>query len=444
MNTSDNSWIKLPRTFCDWRWYKDSQMVQLYLYLLINANMQSTEYRNTVIKRGEFMTSLRSLTVETGITIKTIRTCLSRLKRTKEIQLKKMNKYGTIIILTEYDKFQPIGIDENASNWIKLYRKMINWHWYMDSQIVHLYVHCLLKGSLVYVPTIDRYVCQFETNRCQLHRETNISIQSIKTCIKKLTSTKEISFEKKSTTKNSLVTICERDDYELLKNAMGTERAQNGHRRGTVTSLPSYIEQKSTTKNSNVNISTTDSYEPLKNAMGTEGAQKGHRKGTEGTQKGHEKGTYNKNIRIKDNLSSTSACAYARGEEKVDRNFEEGEKENLQKKARKESFSRLLLENSEWIEAMKRSFGFTEEQLRNKISDFECDLLCRGKGPHKDQQDYMGHLCDWLSKNRLKTQQSSKPIKRQSNNAISKRQQELEARIRTPRDDKDDPFGGVF
>ena len=397
MNTSDNSWIKLPRTFCDWRWYKDSKMVQLYLYLLINANMQSTEYRNTVIKRGEFMTSLRSLTVETGITIKTIRTCLSRLKRTKEIQLKKMNKYGTIIILTEYDKFQPIGIDENASNWIKLYRKMINWHWYMDSQIVHLYVHCLLKGSLVYVPTIDRYVCQFETNRCQLHRETNISIQSIKTCIKRLTSTKEISFEKKSTTKNSLVTICERDDYELLKNAMGTERAQNGHRRGT-----------------------------------------------EGAQKGHEKGTYNKNIRIKDNLSSTSACAYARGEEKVDRNFEEGEKENLQKKARKESFSRLLLENSEWIEAMKRSFGFTEEQLRNKISDFECDLLCRGKGPHKDQQDYMGHLCDWLSKNRLKTQQSSKPIKRQSNNAISKRQQELEARIRTPRDDKDDPFGGVF
>lgn len=397
MNTSDNSWIKLPRTFCDWRWYKDSQMVQLYLYLLINANMQSTEYRNTVIKRGEFMTSLRSLTVETGITIKTIRTCLSRLKRTKEIQLKKMNKYGTIIILTEYDKFQPIGIDENASNWIKLYRKMINWHWYMDSQIVHLYVHCLLKGSLVYVPTIDRYVCQFETNRCQLHRETNISIQSIKTCIKKLTSTKEISFEKKSTTKNSLVTICERDDYELLKNAMGTERAQKGHRRGT-----------------------------------------------EEAQKGHEKGTYNKNIRIKDNLSSTSACAYARGEEKVDRNFEEGEKENLQKKARKESFSRLLLENSEWIEAMKRSFGFTEEQLRNKISDFECDLLCRGKGPHKDQQDYMGHLCDWLIKNRLKTQQSSKPIKRQSNNAISKRQQELEARIRTPRDDKDDPFGGVF
>ena len=287
MNTSDNSWIKLPRTFCDWRWYKDSKMVQLYLYLLINANMQSTEYRNTVIKRGEFMTSLRSLTVETGITIKTIRTCLSRLKRTKEIQLKKMNKYGTIIILTEYDKFQPIGIDENASNWIKLYRKMINWHWYMDSQIVHLYVHCLLKGSLVYVPTIDRYVCQFETNRCQLHRETNISIQSIKTCIKKLTSTKEISFEKKSTTKNSLVTICERDDYELLKNAMGTERAQKGHRTGTVTSLPSYIEQKPTTKNSNVNISTTDSYELLKNAMGTERAQNGHRRGTEGARKGH-------------------------------------------------------------------------------------------------------------------------------------------------------------
>ena len=39
MNIVDNSWIKLPRNFVNWSWYHDANMVQLYLYLLLNANV---------------------------------------------------------------------------------------------------------------------------------------------------------------------------------------------------------------------------------------------------------------------------------------------------------------------------------------------------------------------------------------------------------------------
>lgn len=43
MSGFDYSWIKLPRTFCDWRWYKDSHMVLLYLHILLHASFSDKE-----------------------------------------------------------------------------------------------------------------------------------------------------------------------------------------------------------------------------------------------------------------------------------------------------------------------------------------------------------------------------------------------------------------
>ena len=53
----DYSWIKLPRTFCDWRWYKDSHMVLLYLHILLHASFSDKEIGEVVIKRGQMLTS---------------------------------------------------------------------------------------------------------------------------------------------------------------------------------------------------------------------------------------------------------------------------------------------------------------------------------------------------------------------------------------------------
>ena len=96
MNIVDNSWIKLPRNFVNWSWYHDANMVQLYLYLL----------------------------------------------------LKKLQN-GRIIVLVDFNKFQPIGIDEAAPDWIKLYRKICDWGWYHEPNMVHLYVYFMLKAKLV-------------------------------------------------------------------------------------------------------------------------------------------------------------------------------------------------------------------------------------------------------------------------------------------------------
>lgn len=67
MNIVDNSWIKLPRNFVNWSWYHDANMVQLYLYLLLNANVYDVKYNDITIKRGECLVSLNTLSKETGI-----------------------------------------------------------------------------------------------------------------------------------------------------------------------------------------------------------------------------------------------------------------------------------------------------------------------------------------------------------------------------------------
>lgn len=140
MNIADNSWIKLPRNFVNWSWYHDANMVQLYLYLLLNANVYDVKYNDITIKRGECLVSLNTLSKETGISLKSLRTSLARLQRTKEIEYKKL-KHGRIIILVDFNKFQPVGIDENAPDWIKLYRKSaigvgtMNQTWYTCTYI---------------------------------------------------------------------------------------------------------------------------------------------------------------------------------------------------------------------------------------------------------------------------------------------------------------------
>lgn len=104
MSTFENSWIKLQRDFVKWKWYHSSETVHLYLFLVMCANMEPSEYNNITIGRGELITSIRQLSMSTGISVRTIRTCLNRLKMSKEIRYKKLNKHGTIIIVVNYNE----------------------------------------------------------------------------------------------------------------------------------------------------------------------------------------------------------------------------------------------------------------------------------------------------------------------------------------------------
>jgi len=108
----NNSWIKLYRKFEEWEWFHISEMVHLFINLLIKANNKDRKWRGILIKRGQLITGRIQLSQDTGISEQSIRTYLERLKSTSEITIKSTNKYSIITIL-KYDDYQVIPIETN-------------------------------------------------------------------------------------------------------------------------------------------------------------------------------------------------------------------------------------------------------------------------------------------------------------------------------------------
>ena len=98
-------WIKLHRSLQQWEWYTVPHMMLLFLHLLLSANHKDGKWRGHEVKRGQLITGLNSLSKETGLSVKTIRTCLSRFQKSGEIGKYSGNQFSIITILN-YDKFQ--------------------------------------------------------------------------------------------------------------------------------------------------------------------------------------------------------------------------------------------------------------------------------------------------------------------------------------------------
>lgn len=345
MNT-DNSWIKLPRMFMNWQWYQNTNMVHLYLYLLLNANIENKLYFGISIQRGECLVSLSTLSRDTGISRDSVKRYLKKLKDTKDISYKKLSK-GRIIVLLDFDKFQPVGIDEPAPNWIKLYRKICDWQWYQDAKMVHLFVHLMLKASIMKGSDLsDSW--QLCTSLRILSKETGLSLQNIRTCIGKLQRTGEITFRTLPTHLQSIITICNSGSYQTSKRQIAPMSPRCRPNAAPMPPLPKEY----------------------------------------------------KNIRNKESKKINTNNARTHEEDFVDFSEKETSKENQQKKGEKESFLSLSLHDDVWLGAIKKKFAFKSiEEVKDKVENFDLDHICRGNKEHKDIVDYKSHFCDWLKFN---------------------------------------------
>ncbi len=101
----EKGWIKLHRIFTEWEWFQDSQMVHLFLFLVIAANSRDGIWRGIEVKKGQIITGRKELSNKTGMPEQTIRTCLLKLKLTKLITVVSTNKYS-IITITKFDQYQ--------------------------------------------------------------------------------------------------------------------------------------------------------------------------------------------------------------------------------------------------------------------------------------------------------------------------------------------------
>jgi len=405
MNIADNSWIKLPRNFVNWSWYHDANMVQLYLYLLLNANVYDVKYNDITIKRGECLVSLNHLSKETGISLQKLRTGLARLQRTKEIEYKKLQN-GRIIVLVDFNKFQPIGIDEAAPDWIKLYRKICDWGWYHEPNMVHLYVYFMLKAKLVINNDSRSEAWQLNSTLRLLTKATGISEKSIRTCLARLQRTGEISYLPGVAHKQSVITLCNYDSYQAAKISTNTVLTQERH--NNIESVSEHNNsQISAQKERDITRCNYDSYQATKISTNTVLTQEQHSSNTVLTQEQHSSNTAlttlkeYKNKRIKEIKNIDDDIAHVREGDFVEvLEVTEVEKENEQKKSNKENFADLVKSETTWLTAIQKKFKLlTSEAVKNKVDEFEIELVCRGKDKHEDMKDFKCHFCDWLEKN---------------------------------------------
>ena len=117
--------------------------------------------------------------------------------------------------------------------WVKLHRQIINWEWFGDSDTFKLFIYLILSASHkdTKFKGIDILRGQLLTGRRKISDDTHISQQSIKTILKRLKSTSEITI--KSTNKYSIITICKYNDYQLPENEINQQINQPARQRAT-------------------------------------------------------------------------------------------------------------------------------------------------------------------------------------------------------------------
>ena len=102
MNTG---FILLFRQITEWEWYQNPNTFRLFVHCLLMANFTDGRFEGKDIKRGQFVTSLPSLSDQTRLSIRQVRVALDHLIMTGELTSKSYSKFRVITVVN-YDKYQ--------------------------------------------------------------------------------------------------------------------------------------------------------------------------------------------------------------------------------------------------------------------------------------------------------------------------------------------------
>ena len=90
--------IILCNDFVEWKWFHNSKIVSVFLWLLMNANTDGQEFEKDYINRGSLVTNNMEIAYECGLTVQNVRTALANLEKTGDIRREKRNHYQIITI----------------------------------------------------------------------------------------------------------------------------------------------------------------------------------------------------------------------------------------------------------------------------------------------------------------------------------------------------------
>lgn len=98
-------YLKLFRKIDNWKWIDDIEVTYVFIRLLIKVNYKDKEWCGITIKRGQILTSRRTLAKSMNLTEQKLKTILKKLESTKEIEIEATHQY-TVITIVNYEFYQ--------------------------------------------------------------------------------------------------------------------------------------------------------------------------------------------------------------------------------------------------------------------------------------------------------------------------------------------------
>lgn len=93
------TFVKLDRNIKDWRWFKNRNVLQVWIWLLVSVNIKPHDFENETIQPGEVATSRKTIAAATGLTERQVRSAIDALKKTGEVSVRIRARYQVITIL---------------------------------------------------------------------------------------------------------------------------------------------------------------------------------------------------------------------------------------------------------------------------------------------------------------------------------------------------------
>ena len=116
---ANDGYIKLYRKMTQWGWYKDQNTKDVFLHLLLEACYEPCCFRGHRLGIGQVAATVKEISEKTGISVKSVRTSLDKLKSTNELAIETTNKFS-IFTLLNYAEYQGTGNQTGkrlANNW---------------------------------------------------------------------------------------------------------------------------------------------------------------------------------------------------------------------------------------------------------------------------------------------------------------------------------------
>ena len=101
----EKGFIVIDRCVREWQWFGVSNAMNLWFYILLNAQWKDSHFLGHEVPRGSLWTSVARISAETDMSEKTIRNWLKKFEDAGQITVKGANK-GTLISVVNYAKYQ--------------------------------------------------------------------------------------------------------------------------------------------------------------------------------------------------------------------------------------------------------------------------------------------------------------------------------------------------